>query len=81
MAIANEGLRASGHLERLAEMRALGDLGLVEPAEVRRAFAATLAGSGPGSELIDIWPLLTLEAFASGIATGHSSGTSACRTA
>ena len=71
IAVANEGLRASGHLERLAAMRALGDLGLVEPAEVRATFARAFAGPGPGGELIAVWPLLALEAFASGL---HASG-------
>jgi hypothetical protein len=73
MATSTEGLRATGALERLAEMRALGDLGLVEPAKFRAAFATMLAGPGEGGDLTAAWPLLALEAFASGIGVDDSS--------
>jgi hypothetical protein len=66
MAVANEGLRATGALGSLGRMRALGDLGLVEPAKFRAAFASALGGPGAGSDLTPAWPLLAAEAFASG---------------
>jgi asparagine synthetase B (glutamine-hydrolysing) len=76
-AASNEGLRATGALNRLARMNALGDLGLVEPARFRAEFEAMLAGRGEAGDLTRAWPLLALEAFVSGIAPRDSASCSA----
>ena len=60
-----EALRVSGELDRLAEMRALGDLGIVEPKRFREAFGQ-FENVGPG-DWIRFWPALAVEAFASGL--------------
>ena len=54
-------LRASGRLERLLEMRGLGDLGIVEPRRFAKAFADfDRAGAAAWGTF---WPALSVEAF------------------
>jgi len=64
MRVANDGLRVAGVLDKLCEMRALGDLGLIEPAKWR---AENVESLRPGGDLTGAWTMLTCEAFASGM--------------
>lgn len=67
IAALREALDASGGLASLAElatMRALGDLGLVEPAKFSARFDDFVRAPMLGGIWMEIWPALAVEAFA-----------------
>ncbi len=55
------GLLGRPALDSLLEMRALGDLGIVEPAAYRARFAQLSVSDG--AMWTEVWPALGLEAF------------------
>ena len=59
------GLRASGELDRLLRMEALGDLGLVEPRRFRESFEQLTSDPDNGGAWTRHWPALAVEEFAS----------------
>jgi asparagine synthetase B (glutamine-hydrolysing) len=56
-----DGLRATGQLERLSEMRCLGDLGIVEPRIFREVFGNY--EDVDARTWLKFWPALSIEAF------------------